>query len=233
VWLPEGRRFWKPVICHNLEWRVAAGDWVLRLDSDILLSPDFVQRHAPASRVFWAGDWRAAPKDQPNKQSLSGILFANRDDLRMVNGYSERHEGYGFDDDDLYARLDRHRMWQTVDLDAADHIPHGNRERLENLPEWNGIAKAARDRKDRMWRNYHLEESGKVEYEPERQAAIDANKIRGEKQPWTVEDRMEVWWVSPTRFEDGGTRGLKVADAIPYAEGLRQGIHERHYRLVA
>lgn len=222
----DGHEFWRPALCHNLEWRVATGDWILRLDSDILLSEEFVKKHLPTDGVFWAGDWCKIPKSEPNKISLSGILFAARDDLRFVNGFNERHLGYGYDDDEMYARMATEIERRDINIDLADHLPHGNRERIENTAAFQEVERAAGLRLEHMWKHFRqTDPPGSDAYHPEKQSLIDRNRINSQKWPWSGDDQMATWWITDF-FRMGEILSAPIARAEPYGLGLRRKRHK-------
>jgi glycosyltransferase involved in cell wall biosynthesis len=129
-----GRRYWENARCHNLEWRLASGDYILRLDSDYLVARHFINRHPLPSGAFWAGDWRGVPPEADDKRNLTGALFIERQHLRSVNGYNERLTYYGKEDDDLYARLEKSGLRRMrIDLSTMNHIPHSDEERYKHL----------------------------------------------------------------------------------------------------
>jgi hypothetical protein len=128
-------RHWCNSKCHNLELLLArqAGLW-LRLDADVVVRPDFLDRHPPRPGRFYAGDWRGVPVEVDDKRNLSGVLLIDPRHVEVVNGYNERLVWYGREDDDLHARLVRSGIARDkLVLDTLDHIPHPDVRRYENL----------------------------------------------------------------------------------------------------
>jgi len=116
------QKYWHNSKCHNLEFRLARGGIVLRLDSDYLLGPDFFPKHPLASGTFYAGNWKKVLTS--DKKSLSGVLYAHRNDLFRANGYNERLDSYGQEEDDLYDRLAELGLQRLdVDLDTLIDRP--------------------------------------------------------------------------------------------------------------
>ncbi|AYV86000.1 MAG: glycosyltransferase, partial [Solivirus sp.] len=93
-----------------------------------LLSSDFFCRHNLDQNIYFAGDWREARN--PNERHLNGIVYVKRDLFFKVGGYNELITTYGFDDDDLYQRLNIHSKRLLINLDSIKHIPHGAQERI-------------------------------------------------------------------------------------------------------
>lgn len=127
--------YWVASKCHNLGLRLARGEFVLRLDADDLLEPGFFKRHPLdlASGVFYYVDQTKIREE--NEIHLAGVIYATRSDFLKVNGYNERIVTYGYEDDDLVARLRLHGVRALpLDFDTLHHIPHDERSRLVNQP---------------------------------------------------------------------------------------------------
>lgn len=93
---------------YNLAFSLARGEWLLKLDCDTLVHPTFLTRHPlpkPGSNTFYRFDWRNART--PNDRHLNGIFLARTSDIRNIHGYDERITTYGWEDTDLYSRLER------------------------------------------------------------------------------------------------------------------------------
>ena len=54
--------------------------------------------------MFYAGNWKIA-KDE-NEKHLNGVFVCPFDAFRKIGGFDERIQSYGWDDSDLYARLE-------------------------------------------------------------------------------------------------------------------------------
>lgn len=110
----EGEPLWVLSRAYNLALSLAKSEWIIRLDCDCRLAQGFLSAHfsqpgngtgpytAPPG-AFWSGRWQDARDG--NEVHLNGALLARRSDLRRVHGYDERIQTYGWDDEDLYARL--------------------------------------------------------------------------------------------------------------------------------
>lgn len=158
----EGQRRWIASKCHNLGVRAASGDVLLRLDADYLLDAAFFRKHALSEGAFFCGNWRRARTD--NERHLTGVLYVHRRHVLDLNGYNERIVTYGYEDDDLFERLERAGVTrQDVDLDTVQHIPH-----------------------DDLARTRH-QDVANVQAETER------NKALAHSYPWSPADRMTAW----------------------------------------
>jgi hypothetical protein len=197
-----GQRYWENARCHNLEWRLATGDYLLRLDNDYLLEPNFCQKHSMREGMFWAGNWRKIPLNIDDKRNLTGALFVVRRQLRFVNGYNERLVHYGKEDDDLYDRLVSSGLERLdIDLSTISHIPHADCERYKHLR----IAAKLPDlcAKDPGWSwQYVVSQRTK-----ERTMLVAMSTEISKKQPWTDNDRMTRWWRKPVVSTMQGCRG--------------------------
>ena len=130
-----GQPYWVASKCHNLGLRLARGALVLRLDADDMHEPEFFRQHPlkATDGVFYFVDQTRVR--EPNEIHLAGIIYAAKSDFLKLNGYNERITFYGYEDDDLVARLrERGLRPKTIDFDTAHHLPHGENERLANQP---------------------------------------------------------------------------------------------------
>lgn len=83
---------------------------------------------ALASAAFYSGHYGAARSE--NERHMNGALLVKRADLLAIGGYDERVQTYGFDDEDLYARLVASGLSKRViNYDTLTHVPHGDGER--------------------------------------------------------------------------------------------------------
>jgi len=112
----------------NAGFRAASFDTILKLDADIVLSEDFFSRNGqPASDGFIAGNWRNVSADQAH---VNGFFLATRAALAAVGGFNEFITTYGWDDEDLYARLEAEGIRREDVLpDTIHHLPHSDEER--------------------------------------------------------------------------------------------------------
>lgn len=79
--------------------------WMLKLDCDTFMYDDFFSVHPQLEKTLYSGNFNLARNE--NEMHLNGILYAPLATFREVNGYDERIQTYGWDDDNLYARLQK------------------------------------------------------------------------------------------------------------------------------
>jgi len=185
----NGQKHWQNSKCHNLEIHLAIrSDLLLRLDNDTLVSPDFIKRHPPRPRGFYAVNWRTVPKDVDDKRNLAGTLFIDPLYLLRVNGYNERLVHYGREDDDLHARLlIAGYQWHEVELLTVEHIPHPDASRFGNLAIGREVCKPdlADVCAEKIWG---------AKASPRSTLISMSERILAEH-PWTTYDKMTKWAV--------------------------------------
>lgn len=101
---------WALSRAYNLAFALARGEWLLKLDCDTLVRPSFLNLHPlpkDGANTFYRFDWRDAKT--PNDRHLNGIFLARTRDVRAIHGYDERITTYGWEDTDLYNRLQKGR----------------------------------------------------------------------------------------------------------------------------
>jgi hypothetical protein len=139
----EGEPRWVLSYAFNLGFRAATFDTILKADADILLSDDFFARNRLAPGSLIAGNWRDAAPDQAH---VNGFFLVERASLAKVGGFNEHITTYGWDDDDLYARLVIAGVRRlNVAPGTIHHLPHSDAERLGDGGTGGG-AITARDR---------------------------------------------------------------------------------------
>jgi len=111
----------------------AAGDWVLFLDADILISLSLVsdvRGRLEKGRYFVFG------KDREN--GAAGSCLVARDMMLGLGGYDEVFEGYGGEDAELYTRLNYARQkMQILETEPEQVLRHSKAARTEYHPEKN------------------------------------------------------------------------------------------------
>jgi hypothetical protein len=176
----ENQAHWHHSRCHNLELRLASElqcDAVLRVDSDVVVAPDFFARHPLAERSFYAVDCHSVSPEIDDKRNLCGTLYVRTEHFWAVNGYNERLLLYGFEDEDLYHRLEVSGLaWLRCDLSALDHLTHDDSFRFANLP----ISQA----------NPHFKRSADL-----KKCLIAKNRLSTARDPWTSKDRAGDWYI--------------------------------------
>lgn len=99
---------WRIAAAFNAALDITRCDLILKVDTDTLLAPDFLERNELEPLTFRYADWRHA-KDK-NERHLNGVFLAHTSHLRAVAGMDERFSRYGWDDSDLYERLERYLL---------------------------------------------------------------------------------------------------------------------------
>ena len=138
---------WVLAPAFNLSARLTTKNKILKIDADVKLHKGFFDEHKLRKGLFYAGDWSKA-RDQ-NETHLNGNLYIYRDDFFKVNGYNEFFKTYGWDDSDLFKRLeDAGIERKCFNYDTMYHIEHQGRmefqspsKKLKNLndEEWSRI----------------------------------------------------------------------------------------------
>ncbi|MEM1051352.1 MAG: tetratricopeptide repeat protein [Pseudomonadota bacterium] len=120
---------WVLSTAFNAGFRAASFNKILKVDADIVLSDGFFDKNHLQEGTFVAGDWRDA---EPGQEFINGFFYVNRSDLMNVNGFNEFITTYGWDDDDLYERLQQEGSKRvSVDVSTITHLDHDNTARLE------------------------------------------------------------------------------------------------------
>jgi len=119
---------WILAQAFNVAFRAAAHEKILKLDADILLDSGFFKAIDLPEGGFVAGNWRLADKDQ---EFINGVFFIARAALLQAGGFNEFITSYGWDDDDLYARLQAQGLARRdLDPTLVHHLPHDDATRL-------------------------------------------------------------------------------------------------------
>lgn len=121
----DGASRWILSYAFNAGFRVARFDTILKVDADIVLSADVLTRNAlPDRNSFVAGNWRMG------EAAENGFFLAPKAALARVSGFSEFITTYGWDDDDLYDRLQAEGLTRhDVAPNTIAHLPHDDEER--------------------------------------------------------------------------------------------------------
>lgn len=161
----ENEAGWVMTRAYNLAVAMANAQWVVRVDCDCKLKEGVLERHLgregltgyynPTPSGFWGGHWERA-RDE-SEVHLSGVAIVRRADFLRVGGYDERIQTFGWEDQDLFARLEKSGLKRyALDYNQLEHVPHADELRmqsgvefpevntdfnsllLERLPEWRG-----------------------------------------------------------------------------------------------
>lgn len=102
----------------------------LKLDADIILEKGFFSAHPLSNTLFYAGNWRTATSD--NEKRVNGSFLAPTIHLSAVGYYNEYITTYGWDDCDLYERLENLLERTDFKLTYISHIEQDDDSRLIN-----------------------------------------------------------------------------------------------------
>ncbi len=128
---------WILSYAYNLAARLSSKDKVLKVDSDIKVLPDFFQHHKLTPWNFFTGNMDIARND--NEIHLNGSLYLYRKDFFKVNGYNEFITSYGWDDADIYLRIESQGLKRkNINPDDIYHIEHFGRTTNQNRTRFVG-----------------------------------------------------------------------------------------------
>jgi hypothetical protein len=114
----------------NLGFQSARAARILKADADIVIQPDFFRRNSLRQGAFIAGNWRTAAKDQA---FVNGFFYIERASLVELGGFNEYITSYGWDDEELYARLcERGLNREEVAGGSITHLPHDDAKRTDH-----------------------------------------------------------------------------------------------------
>ncbi|KAJ3091472.1 hypothetical protein HK102_000418 [Quaeritorhiza haematococci] len=101
---------------------------ILKVDCDTVLSSDFLEVHEVQNGEYFAGDWRIARI--ADETHLNGVVLLKAADFHGIGGFDQRIQTYGWDDSDLYSRLNATGLKaRHFDLNRMSHITHGDDQR--------------------------------------------------------------------------------------------------------
>lgn len=109
----------------NLGAKAASAPWLMFVDADILLAPDFAAQIRP---LLILGRFL---RPEPLVADAWGSCLVRRDDFLAVGGYDEVLQGWGGEDDDMYYRLQQFGgcFPATFSGDLLSALPHDDRAR--------------------------------------------------------------------------------------------------------
>lgn len=141
----ENQKYFNLGKAYNLAFNESTCDKILKLDVDYILNPYcniFKSGVQLNKKNFITGNWRDAKLD--NKigflSHLNGFVYLYRDSFFHAGGYS-KFDGYGWDDDDLYNKLEKvGYVRDFIKLSSSGkpyiyHNPHDDSFRSENYKE--------------------------------------------------------------------------------------------------
>ena len=122
-------------MAYNLAASLSSAESILKLDCDSRINnPDFISLHPSTSHdsIYYHGNWKLGP--DTNAKHINGILYIKRHEFFAVGGYDERFHTYGYEDNELYERLQSALSLKPLDIaiTAIEHRYHSHTRRRWN-----------------------------------------------------------------------------------------------------
>ncbi len=131
----KDQKKWVLSHAYNLAARLTSKDKILKIDADVKILPGFFDRHVLQPGMFYTGNCSLG-RDE-NERHLNGNAFYYRQDFFNVNGYSEFIKFYGWDDDDLFTRMEALGLKkQDLDINTLFHIEHAHRTTFQDSADY-------------------------------------------------------------------------------------------------
>ncbi|NDG54280.1 MAG: glycosyltransferase family 2 protein [Flavobacteriia bacterium] len=141
----ENQKYFNLGKAYNLGFNESTCDKILKLDVDYILNPYcsiFKSGVQLTKKNFITGNWRDGRLDNEIGflSHLNGFVYLYRDSFFHAGGYS-KFDGYGWDDDDLYNKLEKAGYVRDfIKLSSSGkpyiyHNPHDDSFRSENYME--------------------------------------------------------------------------------------------------
>jgi hypothetical protein len=117
---------WILTHAYNLAISLSKYPAIYKLDADYMLHPSFTTQYQIDYRPrFFAGNWRMYPSCNQNTRNINGCVVINQQLFWNVGGYNEHIVDYGYDDNDLYERLQAAGYLRlNISYGLIQHIPH-------------------------------------------------------------------------------------------------------------
>eukprot|EP00178_Gracilaria_changii_P018943 TRINITY_DN54_c0_g1_i4.p1 TRINITY_DN54_c0_g1~~TRINITY_DN54_c0_g1_i4.p1 ORF type:complete len:702 (+),score=135.17 TRINITY_DN54_c0_g1_i4:190-2295(+) len=117
---------------YNLAFHHASNEIVFKVDCDYIMHRDAIAVHPlkQSQSAFYTGYYMNSRN--ANEMHLNGALVVSQTRFWSIGGYDERIQTYGFDDDDLYERLEASGAERlNVSFDHFTHISHEDKIRAQ------------------------------------------------------------------------------------------------------
>jgi len=131
----ENEEQWVLTHAFNLGLQLVNYDKTYKLDSDIAVTPKFLELNHFGQGEFIRGFWKTAiDANRHDQMFINGSLGGWTKDLIDAGLYDERIQSYGWDDSDLYRRLVEkcglvHRF---LAIDSIEHLHQNETQRTSN-----------------------------------------------------------------------------------------------------
>ena len=107
----DSEKYWVLTYAFNIGLQSATFEKIYKLDADIQVSTDFLTVNSFKEGEYIRGFWRdALDVDQADQVYLNGSFGAFKKDLKRIGFYNEYIRTYGYDDSDLYLRLNHEKL---------------------------------------------------------------------------------------------------------------------------
>ncbi len=131
---------------RNLGEKAVDCEWLVFVDADIEMSPGWLEhvRSNLKTGCYYIAS-REARKLRPD---LTGTVVCETKYFDQIGGYDELYRGWGYEDTDLYARLEELAGLSRCVYQAGDliPIPHGDEERIKFQKDFDKEINAALNR---------------------------------------------------------------------------------------
>lgn len=105
---------------------------IYKFDCETIITNKNLINYYPLNNyIYYRGDWKTV-KDE-NDMQINGTLFCSRENLIKNNGYNENITTYGWDDDDMYARLSAFLVKKHINAFGFRFINHDDESRESNV----------------------------------------------------------------------------------------------------
>jgi glycosyltransferase involved in cell wall biosynthesis len=178
----EGKDEFDLAAAYNLASKYVTKDFLLKMDADYVLSPysSIFSNYKIRPGEFLTGDYHDVDKDNNCGflSYLNGMLLVRVEDFRSVDGYFEELVGYGYDDCDLYSRLEisglKRRRLDHKEI-CVFHVPHSDSERSKHYKD--------KDIKESLMKNVSrsLKNSNIIDSSPKKTVIANENHSSPEK----------------------------------------------------
>ena len=127
---PNGR--WWLTHSYNLAFALARGDYILKLDADILPSQHFIdvlsEQHAATNAHLLCNRLTLQDWSLPSELFTSnGLFLCKKTSLDQVGGFNPYIQGWGWDEIDLYSRFFLAGFSSSrIPQDGLDFVEHNN-----------------------------------------------------------------------------------------------------------
>lgn len=126
----EGQSIWILSKAFNYGLSRVSYSHTLKLDADIILNEGFFDNHFLDGNTFYAGNWKTANSDREKR--INGSFMAPTRCLAALGFYNEYITTYGWDDCDLYERMQNLLRRQDFDCQYIAHVEQDDQTRLES-----------------------------------------------------------------------------------------------------